>query len=246
MSIFAKHIHATPYSFPGIFWDANVNNFQNSLTFDGSNRVALVDNDAGANRVLSQATPAESPVLTFDVNNGKPAIYFDGIDDGMNFSSELMPASISDFTLYFLLKFPVAITPSISVQAFLSKQIVDAPRAALDFGPTIPAFGETMTLFEGAGGRRDYIKDTITSGAHVIKIKLSAGITTIAIDGVNKTVFPENGGINQFSVIDRLGANVIGFGAFWHGYFNRGLAYAPALSINSDNILTEIFKESWL
>jgi hypothetical protein len=218
---------------PGLTVDYNILKYQTSILKDEFDRVSDIFDAGSAGIDANQTIQLEKPLFVASGINGKPALYADGANTGMNLAAPL-PTNTSAFTIFLVLGFPSPITSSSPTQAFLSRQTLAAPRGGLDFGSTSPTINDTLRIYEGDGGGTggfNGITDTMAAGMNIIEINLNGGPTAvIKINNSPKSVSTQLGGIAQFYIINRIFANIIGFGAFWNGYFGRMAVWVRSIT----------------
>ncbi len=246
---------------PGLKFDLNAANYQESITKDVENRISEFRDDSRQNNHAFQGVLAAQAKLILNAINGHPGVRFDGVDDFFDLTN-VWPNTTGDFTFYVVLRLPNPITSSPEIlpgQVICSAQNLSTePRGVLNLGNvTAILSGETLTVvgventspFEVSFG---YLNTDIAAGIWVIKVKLIGSTLTIALNGVAQTInlFNVPGGAfgidRTFKNMDRIGAHVTGEDGFLDADWGRSLYWDRGLTVSEDDKITDLLMDFWL
>jgi len=205
--------------------------------------VQQINDRSGNNRTWSQATLAKRGTYKTGVLNGQPGILFDGTDDFFDIATSW---SLTDCTIFYVLKIPSDITSATAAQATLYTQAGGSAGDAacgLILGDTGLPSSEVCTqlAYTGAVDNKSYGRgctSTMTAGAYIITSQLNGTSETIRHNGsalplstigADGTLDSSDGARRYNQTAWRFGANPSG-AANLSGHLFQCLVYDSALS----------------
>lgn len=220
-----------------------------TITKDGSNEVSQWNNKSVVANNARQGLGVNQATYQFNVITGLPEVKYNGTNNFMDLDSFTTPEGV--FTLYIAMYVPTEITSASPVATILATQAPSHPRGLVQTGNitgTIPDETFTVTTISGGTTRRNYIKDNISAGNHIISFSNDAASNSVVeIDSVSKTIFKSSGGIeggqNRFRV-NRMGATRTPAGYMPYGIFEICL-FLTDLSASEKQMMDNYLSNKW-
>jgi hypothetical protein len=203
------------------------------FTYSSSNIISQWTDASGNAYNATQSTVANQPTLAASAINGKPAVRFDGVNDVFSWNL----GTLTNHTIFIVLRFPSAITTSTSGQFIITNNATGHYNGIIAFGAVSGSYSNEriswVTDYNPSGVY--YAGADLTAASHQLNFKFDTSGYAAGIRYDKSALSLSNAG-GGFTSIDYprfytyLGDYGVGGGAPFVGDIGEILLYTSALS----------------
>jgi hypothetical protein len=218
------------------------------FTYSSSNIISQWTDASGNAYNATQSTVANQPTLVASAINGKPAVRFDGVNDVFSWNL----GTLTNHTIFVVLRFPSAITTSTPAQFIITTDATGHYNGIISFGATTGTVSNEritwVTNFNPSGVY--YSAADLSAASHQLNFKFS---TSGYASGIryDKSALTLNNVFSGFSSADYpqsytyLGDYGVGGGAAFYGDIGEILLYTSALSAGDITSTEDYLATKW-
>ena len=219
----------------------------NKFTYSSSNIISQWTDASGNGYNATQSTVANQPTLVASAINGKPAVRFDGTNDFFNWNL----GTLTNHTIFMVVRFPSTITTTSPTQTLLAKDSTGHYNGLIYLGAVSGTYSNEriswLTLYNPSGVY--YSGGDLASGAHQMNYKftLSGYGSQIRYDKTTLSLSNVFGGFSSTdypSYYTTMGDGSTG-GAAFNGDIGEMILYTSALSAGDITSVENYLSTKW-